>query len=162
MYLFKCNKYSLWVDEEIVYPNLSIAPLPVKDMPEDVKEDFLEARNIVKDSPRGSAALLRLGLQKLMLHLRETGDNINQDIGNLVKKGLPVTLQQAADSLRVIGNEAVHPGKLDLKDDVNTALGLFKLLNKIVDVMIIQPKISQIYGTLPESKIKGIKDRDNN
>jgi len=113
----KCEEISIWLNDKMIYPKSSIASLPIDDMPEDVKEDFLEARNIVNDSPRGSAALLRLGLQKLMLHLGEKGENINQDIGNLVKKGLPVSIQQAADLLRVIGNEAVHPGELDLKDD---------------------------------------------
>lgn len=162
-YCSRCNRYALWYEDKMLYPISSIAPLPIEDMPEDVKSDFLEARNIANESPRGAAALLRLGLQKLMPHLGENGKNINEDIGNLVKKGLPVTIQQAADSLRVIGNEAVHPGELDLKDDLDTALALFKLLNLIVEVRIVQPKeISQLYNNLPNSKKDGIKNRDKN
>lgn len=74
--------------EKLIYPKSSIAPLPNEDMPDDVKVDYLETRNIVNDSPRGACALLRVALQKLMYHLGESGNNLNEDIGNLVKKGI--------------------------------------------------------------------------
>lgn len=45
-------------------------------------------------------------------------------------------LQQALDSVRVIGNEAVHPGTMDLRDDVFTVLSLFGLVNFIVQKAI--------------------------
>lgn len=157
----KCNNYSVWIDQKMIYPISSIAPLPLDEMPEEVKEDYLEARNIVNLSPRGASALLRLSLQKLMPLIGGKGKNINEDIGTLVKKGLPVKIQQALDSLRVIGNECVHPGELDLKDDLDTAQALFKVLNVIVHVMIVQPKeIKQLYDGLPKDKIIGIKNRD--
>ncbi len=113
----------------MIYPNLSNAPLPIDEMPEDVKEVFIEARNIVNLSPRGASALLRLALQLLMPHLGERGKDLNQDIGNLVDKGLEVKIQKTLDSVRVIGNESIHPEQLDLKVDQKTALILFKLLN---------------------------------
>ena len=78
-----CSEFSVWYDENLIYPKSSFAPMPSEDMPEDVKEDFLEARNIVMDSPRAAAALLRLALQKLMIHLGEKGKNLNEDIANL-------------------------------------------------------------------------------
>ncbi|WP_424033423.1 DUF4145 domain-containing protein [Methylocella sp.] len=49
-------------------------------------------------------------MQKLCVELGEKGKNIDDDIANLVKKGLSPELQQALDILRVIGNEAVHHG----------------------------------------------------
>lgn len=158
----KCGNYSVWFKEEMIFPKVANAPLPFEDMPEDVKEDFLEAREIVNASPRGAGGLLRLALQKLMPHLGEEGKNLNKDIGNLVKKGLPVEIQQALDSLRVIGNESVHPGDLDLKDDFETVQALFNVINFIVDRMIIQPKkIEELYAVLPASKKEGIENRDN-
>jgi hypothetical protein len=135
-----CSDYSLWLGEKMLYPVSSVAPLPTEDMPENVKGDYLEARNIVNSSPRAATALLRLALQKLMISLKETGKNLDADIGNLVKKGLPVRIQEALGWMRVIGSNAVHPGEIDLKDHKETALSLFNLLNIIVNVMITQPK----------------------
>jgi len=157
----RCNNYTLWVKASLVYPLLSLAPMPVDDMPNDVKMDFLEARIIVGISPRASAALLRLALQKLMKDLGENAKDLNQDIGNLVKKDLPVRIQRAADALRVIGNNAVHPGQIDLKDDYATAIALFTLLNIIVESMITNPtEIDQLYRSLPENALTAIDKRD--
>lgn len=156
-----CNEISFWHNGKLIYPKSSIAPLPNDDMPNDVKEDYLEARNIVNDSPRGACAILRLALQKLMPHLGELGKNLNDDIGNLVKKGVSTHVQKASDSLRVIGNNAVHPGELDLRDDIQTAISLFRLINYIVDNQITSKKeIDEIFEGLPENNLKAIEKRD--
>ena len=145
----------------MIYPLSSIAPLPEDDMPEDSKNDYNEARNIVNQSPRAACALLRLSLQKLMVALGEKGDNLNTDIGNLVKKGLPEGVQQALDCVRVIGNNAVHPAELDLKDDSETAIALFELLNMIVNYMITKPKqVNALYNKLPKGAKDAIAQRD--
>ncbi|MEK4195998.1 DUF4145 domain-containing protein [Paenibacillus sp. FSL L8-0323] len=145
----------------MILPVLTIAPLPHTDMPEAVSTDFNEARNIVNHSPRGAAALLRLVLQKLMIELGESGKDINKDIGSLVNKGLPEEIQQALDIVRVIGNESVHPGELDLRDDQETALQLFELINFIIEERISRKKrISSLFSRLPEGKLKGIEARD--
>ncbi len=157
----RCDRHAFWHEHRMVYPGLSIGPLPVEDMPGDVKEDFIEARDIVGASPRAAAALLRLALQKLMPHLGGKGKNLNGDIANLVKKGLPVRIQKALDVVRVIGNNAVHPGEIDLRDDSETAIALFELLNIIVEFMITQPKkLEYLYGKLPETTKEAINKRD--
>ena len=67
------------------------------------------------------------------------------------------------DAVRVIGNEAVHPGTLDLKDDVDTATRLFDLLNIIAEQMISNPRhVKELYAKLPEAKRKAIEKRDGN
>jgi hypothetical protein len=158
-----CRDYSFWDDEKLIYPYLSTAPLSSIDLPDEIKEDFDEARVILNQSPRGAAALLRLSIQKLCGFLGESGKDINRDIGSLVKKGLPIRIQQSLDIVRVIGNDAVHPGQIDLKDNIETATKLFHLINVIVDVMITQPKeIDNIFNSLPENKLEGIKNRDSN
>jgi len=130
-------------------------------MPADIAADYEEARQIVGASPRGAAALLRLCVQKLMPYLGEKGKNINNDIASLVQKGLPVQIQQALDALRVIGNDSVHPGQIDLKDDRETAMSLFGLINFIVEKQIAEPKqITAIYNNLPKSSRDAIKKRD--
>lgn len=135
--------------------------MPNSDLPDDIRQDFEEARSIINRSPRGAAALLRLCVQKLCAHLGESGKNINQDIAGLVKKGLNPRIQKSLDIVRVIGNEAVHPGELDLRDDPDTAAQLAKLVNIIADVMITQPKhIDTLYDSLPAEKKEQIEKRD--
>jgi hypothetical protein len=156
-----CREYSFWVEDKLIYPNISTAPFPSIDLPQEIKKDFEEARIILNQSPRGAAALLRLCIQKLCGALGESGKDINKDIGSLVKKGLPIRVQQSLDIVRVIGNDAVHPGQIDLTDDIETATKLFNLINIIVDVMITQPKeIDNMFNALPENKLEGIKNRD--
>ncbi len=157
----KCKKYSIWESCKLIFPRTSLAPMPTEDMPKNVKEDYNEARNLVSDSPRAAAALLRLALQKLTPHLGEKGKKIDVDIANLVEKGLPVKIQKALDILRVIGNASVHPGQIDMKDNIEVAILLFGLLNTIVSVMITNPKeIDKLYKIIPETKRKRIEDRD--
>lgn len=157
-----CGRYSIWYDQIMVYPLESVAPMPNADMPDDVRHDYEEASNILAASPRGAAALLRLALQKLMVHLGEPGKHIDTDIASLVKKGLPVKLQQALDSVRVVGNNAVHPGQLDLTDTPELATKLFTFLNIIVDNRITQDRmIDQFYtGTIPANLQQAIVTRD--
>ena len=139
------------------------SPDPNPDLPDDIKRDYEEARQILASSPRGSAALLRLAIQKLCVHLEEKGENINEDIGALVAKGLPTMVQQALDLVRVIGNNAVHPGQIDLDDDKKVADKLFPLVNVIAEVMISQPnQIKTLYeSVLPESQREAIEQRDD-
>ena len=53
----------------------------------------------------------------MLCHLGEKGENINDEIANLVKKGLPVEVQRAMDLCRVIGTNAVRPGELNIDDN---------------------------------------------
>lgn len=156
-----CNNNILWLDKKIIFPDNGNAPMANNDLPLDIKIDYEEARAILNKSPRGSAALLRLSIQKLCKHLGESGKDINKDIGNLVKKGLPLKVQQALDIVRVIGNDSVHPGQINLTDDIETATKLFALINLIVEVMITQPnEVNKLFNSLPQNKLNGIKDRD--
>lgn len=156
-----CGQFVLWISQKVIYPEAGGVPMPNNDLPHELKLDFEEARTILNKSPRGAAALLRLCIQKLCKHLGESGKDLNKDIGNLVKKGLPVKVQQSLDIVRVIGNDAVHPGQIDLTDDIETATKLFVLINFITDVMITQPReVDKLFNSLPANKLDGIKDRD--
>lgn len=157
-----CEEHSFWINGKIIYPEITGIPNPNKDLEREIQDDYLEAAVIVNKSPRGSAALLRLAIQKLCKQLGERGENINDDIANLVKKGLPLKIQQALDTVRVVGNEAVHPGEINLNDNEEVAIRLFELVNIIAHTMITQPKeIEKLYSTLPKTKLDGIKIRDS-
>lgn len=157
-----CYRYTAWLDSKMIFPLSGNVPLPNYDLPNEIKNDYLEASEILNLSPRGSVALLRLALQKLCKALGEKGENINTDIKNLVSKGLPPVMQKALDSVRVIGNNAVHPGQIDLKDDTATALKLFGFINIIAHTLITQPKqISEFYDeVLPDNDKVAINKRD--
>jgi len=158
----RCEKWALWYASYLVHPRCLTAPLPAEDMPDDVKADYSEAREVLSSSPRAAVALLRLALQKLTIELGESGDNLNNDIGSLVRKGLLASVQKALDAVRVIGNNAVHPGQIDLKDDQATAIALFGLVNTIVEQMITQPRrVDELYRMLPESAREAIVRRDS-
>lgn len=156
-----CKRFSIWFEETMIYPNYLGVEIPNVDLSDDIKGDYHEASEILQKSPRGAAALLRLAVQKLCVQLGESDKDLNTAIGNLVKRNLPVMIQKSLDSLRVIGNEAVHPGQMDLKDDVNTAHSLFKLINLIAEKMITEPKeIDEIFNKIPETKKVQIVERD--
>jgi len=147
----------------MLFPKATTAPLPHLDIPEAIVADYEEARSILATSPRGAAALLRLAIQKLCINLGQAGKNINEDIKALVLEGLPVKVQQALDVVRVVGNNAVHPGQLDLKDKPETSENLFHLINLIVEVMIAQPRhIDEMYNAVVPPNLKAaieIRDR---
>ncbi len=145
----------------MIYPGAATAPLPNPDLPEEIQADFTEARAIANQSPRGAAALLRLAIQKLCQHLGQPGKDINSDIKALVAAGLSPGVQKALDTVRVIGNEAVHPGTIDLRDDPETATSLFQLVNFIAEKTITDPKkLDELYARLPAAKLAGIEARD--
>lgn len=156
-----CKARAIWVEGKMVHPAQSAAPYPNDDMPDDVKTDFVEAREIVERSPRAAAALLRLATERLVIHLGgKTDSKINANIQFLVdNKDLRIDIQRALDILRVVGNDAVHPGTIDV-DSKEDAINLFNLMNIIVTTMITEKKlISELYQSLPPDKIKGIEDR---
>lgn len=157
----RCEKLSFWHQGNLVFPAGGSAPPANPDLPEDVTRDYEEARAIASVSPRGAAALLRLAIQKLCIHLGEKGKKLDDDIASLVKKGLPEKVQKALDTVRVVGNNAVHPGELDIRDDPGIAESLFDLVNMIGDAMITQPqKVDALYGKLPVQAKEQIERRD--
>lgn len=157
-----CDKKIIWLEDKIIYPKEMIVDMPNDDLSDEIKTDYLEAASIFNDSIRSSAALLRLALQKLCKQLGEKGENINEDIKNLVKKGLNPQIQKSLDILRITGNNAVHPGEINVNEKPDLVLKLFDLINFIAGKMISEPKeISTFYEQLPETAKEQIKRRDS-
>jgi hypothetical protein len=155
-----CGGNCAWFKGTLFYPDRTNAPPPNRDMPTEVRADYEEAARVYAKSPRGAAALLRLAVQKLMSHLGQPGKNINDDIGALVKQGLPVRIQQALDVVRVTGNNAVHPGLIDANDTA-VAEQLFSLVNLIIEYQISLPsRLQEMYDALPKGSQDAIKRRD--
>jgi len=155
-----CSGISLWVNGDIVYPEYEINAIPDDEMPDDIKAIFMEASSIATLSPRGAAALLRLCIEKLCHHLGEKG-TINEAIGNLAKNGLDSRIIRMLDVVRVLGNQAVHPGHIDANDGKATVDNLMSIVNIISNSMITQGAIiNKLYEKIPESNKKAIERRD--
>jgi|WetSurMetagenome_2_1015567.scaffolds.fasta_scaffold149083_1 hypothetical protein len=157
--------FSETIKTVVLFPITDLTiPEPNPNMPSEIARDFDEAKRTFPFSARSSAALLRLAIQKLCKHLGESGKDLNTDIEALVKKGLPSHIQKALDVVRVIGNEAVHPGEINVRDNPEIAKQLFVLVNEIVDDRLSkihkQAEIEKIYLTLPAKKLEQIRERD--
>lgn len=158
---FNCRRPSVWAYETMIYPVNKDGDIPNQDLPDEIRADMEEARSILNLSPRGAAALLRLALEKLVNHLSGKKDNINANIALLVSKGLDPEIQQSLDLVRVIGNDAVHPGLIDLRDDRGTAQMLYQTVNIVAERLITIPnKIKNTYRNLPPSKLAQIESRN--
>jgi len=142
------------------YPDTGIAPPVHTATPIEIAKLYREAASIADKSPRGAAALLRLSIELLCMELALGSKDINAAIKRLVEDGLPKRIQQSLDVVRVIGNEAVHPGTIDT-DEPETVQSLFGLVNIIVEYMIESPhKVTSLYNSLPEVKRQKIEARD--
>jgi hypothetical protein len=145
-----------------VWPLRSGLPDPIDGCPKQIKTIYDEAREIFPRSPRASAALLRLAIQLICVEKGLPGENLNSDIGALVKTGLPIQIQQSLDLLRVVGNNAVHPGQIVIEGNTDHIEKFFGIVNLVVDNLIVQPaKVEAMFGTLvPPAQQQQIAKRD--
>jgi hypothetical protein len=158
-----CGALAVWREEDrsLIFPRKRVGPQPHVDMPPDVHDLYEEAREVSATSRKSAAALLRLALQVLIDQLEPGKASINDKIGALVRRGLDPQVQQAMDVLRVVGNNAVHPGTIDLDQDEDLLPSLFGLLNLVVEQVITRPKhVAALFGTLPTTAQAAIAKRD--
>ncbi|UJD06714.1 MAG: DUF4145 domain-containing protein [Candidatus Nanosynbacter sp. HMT-348_TM7c-JB] len=157
-----CREWSIWVEESLVYPAQITVEDPNDDMPDEVKKLYRESAQILSISPRAAAALLRLGLQILLGAVGGDGNNINDDIGKIVKSGVEPETQRALDILRVFGNSGAHPGEIKLDEDPGLVHKMYGLMNYITDRLITQKnQINELFEGLPEGIRDQIKSRDS-
>jgi len=158
----RCKNYCFWKDQSLVWPLKSGLPDAIDDCPKEVQAIYNEAREVFPHSPRSSAALLRLAIQMICRECGLPGKDLNSDIGTMVKNGLSAQIQQSLDLVRVVGNNAVHPGQIQIEENKERIERFFSLVNLIVDVLIVQPaKIAAMFDTLvPPAQKKQIEVRD--
>ncbi len=90
-----CNDFSVWVDTKLVSPrNSLISPLN-DNLIDDIKSFYNKAALIFVNSPKGATVLLRLALQKLFVQVGKEGEDINNDVKELVAKGLSPNIQKS-------------------------------------------------------------------
>lgn len=157
----RCDNITIWHNRELIFPLSMVGPLPHADMPPEVRDLYEEARTVSSLSRKSAAALLRLALQVLVDGLEPGSANINSKIGALVQRGLHPQVQQAMDVLRVVGNNAVHPGQIDLDADDDLLPALFVMLNLIVEQVVARPKhVAGLFASLPATAQAAVAKRD--
>ena len=157
----RCSEVTIWNYGKMIFPSSGDVPMPNLDMPESIKENYLEARDVVTRSPRSACVLLRLCVEEICNEKVPGGGDLNEKIGKMVQQGLDGRIKKAMDSVRVIGGQAVHPLTMNLKDDTGTATALFSLVNYISDWAYTSGKrINGVFGMLPDSKKDAISKRD--
>ncbi|HDZ5066199.1 TPA: DUF4145 domain-containing protein [Campylobacter jejuni] len=152
-----CGKCSIWLKEtkKMLYPKTTNVPLPNEDLKENIKQIYNEAAIILNDSPKAACALMRLALQELMKELGETGKNLANDISNLQSKGLDEHIIKACEIVRIAGNNAVHPGIIDINDNPEIAHFLFEMINLIAEKLITQKiKTEKLFNKIQNLKNK--------
>ncbi|KRF60621.1 hypothetical protein ASG99_26495 [Bacillus sp. Soil768D1] len=161
-----CSEYSLWEKGVLLYPFQTELPGAHPDMPNEVKGIYEEATKVFQHSPRAAAALLRLAIETMIPLIEEyeiKKAKLNTMIGILVQKGIPDHIQQGLDTIRIYGNEGIHPGEIVLNDDEEIVFYMFELINDMIEELISRKtKIRQAYAKIPADKIKGILNRDRN
>lgn len=154
-----CGFIALWINNNLIFPtfpkNIS---KPNQDMPQEIKDIYIEAAEVSHRSPRSAAALLRLCLEMLLDHLNITGNDTNEKIGN---SNFPDKILKACDAVRVRGNDAVHAREIQFNDTAETVSTLFHLINYIIEMQITLPnKADEVFNTLTVSQKNQIKERN--
>lgn len=159
-----CGDGVLWARGSLLYPLAKRGPAPNPDTPDDVRADYVEAQTVAAHSTRGAAALLRLAIDKLTagLYPDQAKLMLNDRIGWMVKQEhIDHDIQQMLDAGRIIGNNAVHPGELDLQATPELVDSLFWVTNELVEELISKPKRRKaIYESIPQSNRQAIERRD--
>lgn len=150
-------------EQYTLYPAIKIGatPAPHEKMPLEVVKLFNEARTIFGNSPKSSAALLRLALEALLTSLKIPGKSIHQKIGSLFASDLLTERTiQACDCIRLMGNEGVHIGEINLAEGTNIALDMFNVINYIIEDIDTIKKIEKMYANIPKTKKDEIEKRN--
>ena len=104
-------------DEYLAYPKSISTYERVRfgaEVPEDMRNDYREACDVVSISPKASAALSRRTLQSILLKQDYTSRNLVDQIQAVLdekdsSKSLPTSLKQTIDAIRNFGNFSAHP-----------------------------------------------------
>lgn len=147
-----CRQITIWKDKEMIYP-VPLGIEPCEDMPEPVKELFVEAMRIAYLSPRSACALLRGSIERLCNVVAELykADQYDKSawLKNKIKSlHLPQELEDIFMTVKDVGDSGVHGNthKVEIdfsgRDSVEVALNSAQLVNALVQ-MLISPFVVQ-------------------
>ena len=124
-----------WVDPNIypLHPLWHPDEIPpiLSEVPEEFAGDCMEALRILHVSPRGSAALSRALMERILVEKAGAkGGNLKQDVEAVVQsKVLSTLLSKKLHGLRVVGNSALHRRTSEEVSGNGVRVGLFEALS---------------------------------
>jgi len=151
-----CERPNLYLDVDPgTNGNMAIWPFDSRpdcspEVPSHIREDYEEARLVLRFSHKASLALSRRCLQSLLQDVAKVdSDNLFKAIDGLLGDGkLPPTLAGSIDAIRNLGNLAVHPNtNVDDGSMVFVTQGeaewALDILEELFDYYYVQPKAIQ-------------------
>lgn len=141
----------------MVHPFNVVRTVP-KEVPKQVKEDFVEAAAVLPISEKASAALSRRCLQSLLNDKGYKGKDLNEQIEKALED-LPERIGANLDAIRNTGNFAAHPLKYQstgLVVDVEPEEADWNLdvLEELFEYFYVQPKRAEEKRKKLEAKLK--------
>lgn len=157
----RCREFSTWRGGRLIYPaGSSLAPQPAEDMPEDAKNLYREASEVIGISRRAGAALARATLERLLRELDPVDGK--PDLAKRIKHVLPRVSSSLGEMLTIIrhaGNKSLHvDGAPDdvmvlvLDPEEEEIVGLiFAAINELVDELVTKPaRVRKYFEDVPE------------
>lgn len=141
-----CHKMTVWEDSKLIYPQ----PLgidPCEDMPESIKEVFVEAQRVTYLSPRSACTLLRVCLERLCDTVAELKkiDGYKRDAWlwqKIEALKLQPEVKEIFDAVKDVGNSGSHgnnkAAEIDFTspDSIEVALQTAEVINALVHILI--------------------------
>lgn len=157
-----CEKPTIWLDDnqtlKPVLPSDNQYPSPSDKMPQKVKDVYNQAGSIADKSPRAANALLRSAIEELMCIIVETPGDLNLMIEDAYNKNIITAhIKESLHSIRLLGNNTLHPNQIRIEDDVDTN-DIFNIINHIVDVTLHH---SEVIENIQNIDSKNKKARKN-
>ncbi len=135
-----CQETSIYnaITGEKIHPNTTSIKKPNSDMPQNIKDLYVEASSVFEMSPRSSLAIIRLALDLLCIELgADKKDSLYNKVEWLHNENvIDSELKDLAHGVRGLGNDAVHPRNIDEEINKDDAMLVFELINIIVDEKI--------------------------
>ncbi len=133
--------------EEVIFPKVILTKALETEIPQNYRDDYMEAYAVLSISPKASAAISRRLLQHILREeYKIKKGSLDKEIEEFIHRGnIPSHLGEAVDAVRNVGNFAAHP----LKDtstgvvvdvEPGEAEWLLEVIDTLFDFTFVQPR----------------------
>jgi hypothetical protein len=133
--------------EEVIFPKVILPKKLESEIPQNYRDDYMEAYAVLPVSPKASAAISRRLLQHILREeYKIKKGSLDKEIEEFIHLGnVPSHIGEAVDAVRNVGNFAAHP----LKDtstgvvvdvEPGEAEWLLEVIDALFDFTFVQPR----------------------